>query len=71
MSNVFGYFSNRFIRTYEDFSKVTDITGFILAAINMFKDHPIIKNIRAKNFKLVFSVTHMNKIGIQKYNRDM
>ena len=47
------------------------ITDPVLAAINMFKDYPSIKNITAKNFKLVFSITHTNKIEIQKYIRNM
>ena len=46
------------ISTYQDISKVTDITHPVLAAINTFKDHPSIKNKRAKNFRSVFSVTH-------------
>ena len=50
---------------------MTDITDPVLAAINMFKDHPCIKNIRVKSFKSVFSITHPNKIEIQKDVRDM
>ena len=30
--------------TYEDITKVTDITDPVLAAINIFKDHRSIKN---------------------------
>ena len=45
-------------------SNVTDITDPVLAAINMFQDHPSIKNIREKNFKSVFSFTHTNEIEI-------
>ena len=48
MSNVLA---TSLISTDEDISKVTDITDHVLAAINMFKDHQSIKNIRAKNFK--------------------
>ena len=51
------------ISTYEDISKVTDITDPVLAAINMFKNHPSIKDIRAKKIKSVFSIIHTNKIG--------
>ena len=42
----------------ENISNVIDITDPILAAIIMSQDHPSIKNIRAKNFKSVFSFTH-------------
>ena len=68
MSNVLA---TSLISTDEDISKVTDITDHVLAAINMFKDHQSIKNIRAKNFKSVFSIIHTNKIEIQNILRDM
>ena len=48
----------------KNISNVTDITYPVLAAINMFQDHPSIKNIREKNFKSVFSFTHTNEIEI-------
>ena len=41
---------------------MTDITDPALAAINTFQDHSNIENIRAKNFKSVFSLTHTNEI---------
>ena len=50
---------------------MTDITNPVLSAINMFQDHPSIKNIRAKNFKSAFSFTHTSKTGIQKIIRDI
>ena len=53
----------------ENISNVTDITDPVLAAINTFKDHTSIKNIREKNFKSVFSFTHTNKIEIKKIIR--
>ena len=68
MSNVLATF---LINTEEDILKVTDITDHVLAAINMFKDHQSIKNIRAKNFKSVFSIIHTKKIEIQNILRDM
>ena len=37
----------------------------------MFKDHPNIKNIRAKKIKSDFLIKHRNKIETQKYIRDM
>ena len=52
-------------------SKVTDITDPVLAAINTFQDHRSIKIIREKNFKSVFSLTHTNKIEINKIIRGM
>ena len=55
----------------ENISNVTDITDPVLAAINTFKDHISIKNIREKNFKSVFSFTHTNKIEIKKIIRGM
>ena len=55
MSNVLA---TSLISTDEDISKVTDITDHVLAAINMFKDHQSINNIRAKSFKSVFYYTH-------------
>ena len=45
MSNVLA---TSLISTDEDILKVTDITDHVLAAINMFKDHQSIKNMRAK-----------------------
>ena len=49
------YFSNiiselQIPSTSENISNVTDITDPALAAINMFQDHPSVKNIREKNF---------------------
>ena len=44
------FLSTSLISTYEDNSKVTDITDSVLAVINMFKDHPSIKNIKSKKF---------------------
>ena len=44
------FLSTSLISTYEDISKVTDITDSVLAVIYMFKDHPSIKNIKSKNF---------------------
>ena len=68
-----GYFSNiiselQFPSISENISNVTDITDPLLAAIKKFQDHPSIKNIRAKNFKSVFSLTHThtNEIEIKK-----
>ena len=37
----------------------------------MFQDHPIVKNMRAKNFKSVFSHTHINEIEIREIIRGM
>ena len=54
MSNVLA---TSLISTDEDISKVTDITDHVLAAINMFKDHQSIKNIRAKNLHQFFYYT--------------
>ena len=62
---------NSLISTYKDISIVNGITDPVLAAINMFRDYASIKNITAKKFKLVFSITHTNKIEIQKYIRNM
>ena len=71
-----GYFSN----VISDFpipsiskniSNATDITDAVLGTINVFQDHLIIKNIRAKNFKSVFSLTHNNEIEIKKNIRGM
>ena len=64
-----GFFSNitselQIPSISKNISKVTDITDPVLAAINMFQDHPSIKNIREKNFKSVFSFTHTNEIEI-------
>ena len=50
---------------------MTDITDSDLAAINMFQYHPNTKDIRAKNFKYVFSLIHTNKIEIKKIIRGM
>ena len=47
---------------------MTDITDPV---INMFQDHSSINNIRAKNFKSVFSLTRTNKIEIKKIIRGM
>ena len=55
----------------ENISNVTDIMDPVLAAINTFKDHPSINNIREKNFKSVFSFTRTNKIEIKKIIRGM
>ena len=55
----------------ENISNVTDKTDPVLAAINMFQDHPSIKNITAKNFKPVFSFTHTNEIEIKKIIKGM
>ena len=49
----------------ENISNMAYITDPVLAAINMFQDHPSIKNIREKNFKSVFSFTHTNEIEIK------
>ena len=43
----------------------------VLAVINMFQDHPSIKNIREKNFKPVFTFTHTNEVEIKKIIRGM
>ena len=64
--NFFGYFSNIFSELQipsvsGNISNVTDITDPVFAAINMFKDHPSINNIKAKKFKLVVSLTHTNE----------
>ena len=63
------YFSNivselQIPSLFKNISSVTDITDPVLGAINMFQDHPSIKNIREKNFKSVFSFTHTNEIEI-------
>ena len=50
---------------------LTDITDPVLAATNMFQDHPSIKNIKARKFKSVFSFTHTSEIEIKKNIRDM
>ena len=60
---VSGYFSNiiselQIPSISENISNVTDITDPVLAAINMFQDHLIIKNKRAKNLKFDFSLTY-------------
>ena len=65
------FLATSLISTYEDTSNVIDITDPVLAAINMSKDDPSIKSLRAKTFELVITITHANKIGIQKYIRDM
>ena len=46
----------------KNISDVTDITDPVLAAIDMFEDHPSVKNIRAKNFKSVFSLRNTKKM---------
>ena len=51
------FLASSLISTYEDISKVTDITDHVFAAINIFKDHQSINNIRAKNVKSVFYYT--------------
>ena len=71
-----GYFSNIFSdlkipSISKNISNVNDITGPVLAAINMFQDHLSITNIRAKNFKSVFSYTQTNEIEIKKVIRGM
>ena len=69
MSIFFGYLSNIISELQiPSISKniSIDITDPVLAAINMFLDHPNIKNIRAKNVKLVFSLTSTKKIEIKK-----
>ena len=65
----FGYFSNiifvlQIPSIFENISNVTDMTDPVLAAINMFQDHPSIKNIRAKIFKSVFSLSHTTETKI-------
>ena len=50
---------------------MTDITDPVLATINMFQNHPSIKNIIKKKFKSVFSFTHTNEIEIKKIIRGM
>ena len=55
----------------ENISNVTDTTDLVLAAINIFQNHPSIKNIIAKNFKSVFSLTNTNEIEIKKIIRDI
>ena len=50
---------------------LTDITDPVLAATNMFQDHPSIKNIKARKFKSVFSFTHTSEIEIKKNIRGM
>ena len=50
----------------KNISDLTDITDPVLAAIDMFEDHPSVKNIRAKNFKSVFSLTNTNEIELAK-----
>ena len=72
MPNVYGYFINiiselQIPSISENISNVTDITDSVLAAINMFQDHPSINNIRTKNFKSVFSLTQTNKIEMKNY----
>ena len=71
-----GYFSNiisdlQIPSISKDISKATDITDPVLAAINMFQDYPSIKNVRAKNFKSIFSLTHAIEIEIKKIIRGM
>ena len=49
---------------------MTDITDLVLAAINIFQDHPSIQNIRANDFK-VFSFIYTNKVEIKKIMKGM
>ena len=44
---------------------MTDVIDPVLAAINMFQDHPSTKNIGAKHFKSIFSLTHTTEIEIK------
>ena len=58
-----GYFSNviselQIPSISESISNVTDITDPVLAAINMFQDHPSIKNIREQTFSISFFLLH-------------
>ena len=41
----------------ENISNATDITDSVLATINVFQDHPSIKDISANNFKSNFTLT--------------
>ena len=71
-----GYFSNiisdlQIPSISKNISKATDITDPVLAAINMFQDYPSIKNVRAKSFKYIFSLTQTNEIEIKKIIRGM
>ena len=55
----YGYFSDiiselKIPSIFENILNVTDITDPVFAAINMFQDHPSIKNIRAKSFEISF-----------------
>ena len=52
-------------------SNLIDITDPVLAASNIFQDHPSIKDIRAKHFKLVFPFIHTSKVEIKKIIRGM
>ena len=56
---------------FENISNVTDINDPVLTVINTFQGHPSIKNIRANNFKSVFSFTHTNEVEIKKIIRSM
>ena len=61
-----GYISNmiselQILSISENISNVTDITDPVLTAVNMFQNHPSIKNIRAKNFKSVFLLLTLTK----------
>ena len=72
MPNFYGYFINiiselQIPSISENISNVTGITDSVLAAINMFQDHPSINNIRTKNFKSVSSLTQTNKIEMKNY----
>ena len=49
---------------------MTDITDSALAAINMFQDHSSMENIRAKNFKSVFSLTHTYYTYYKRHERN-
>ena len=52
-------------------SNLIDITDPVLAASNIFQDHPSIKDIRAKHIKLVFPFIHTSKVEIKKIIRGM
>ena len=75
MSNFFWLLLQHYLQLQipsisENISNVTDITDPVLAAINMFQDHPSMKSIRI-NFTLVFSSIHTNEIEIKKIIRGM
>ena len=66
-----GYFFN-FISNLQTpsiskiISNLIDITDPVLAASNIFQDHPSIKDIRAKHFKLVFPFITLAKEKLKK-----